>query len=461
MAGSSTSRHERFNFPDRESLIRKIRSLHVDIPLADQVDNLFEPIELAGKSIPNRFAVQPMEGADGDRGGAPGELTLRRYRRFAEGGSGLIWFEATAVRLDARSNPSQLCLTRDNGDTFCRLVEETRAAARKSMGHEIVLLLQLTHPGRYTRFEGAFRPISAQHNPVLDPLQGLQDSHPLIRDEELDSLQEDFIHAAALAAAAGFDGVDVKACHGYLVSELLAARTRDDSRYGGSFENRSRFLLEVIRRIREHVPGLFVTARINAYDGIPYPHGFGANPTGPTGEDLSEPLALVKALEALGVPLLNVTLGIPYYNAHYGRPYDLATTDGTLPAEHPLCGVARLLRITGELQRAFPGLPMVGTGYSWLRQYFPQVGAAIIRASKAAFTGIGRGAFAYPDCVRDLKERGALDPGKVCIGCSRCTQIIWDGGSTGCAVRDRTVYQPIFQAGRRRAKRRPAGRVES
>lgn len=444
------SRHERFDFADSEALLAKSASLGVEIPFSRDLSVLFDRVSVAGRSAPNRFCIHPMEGCDGDASGAPTDLTFRRYERYARGGSGMIWFEATAVTAAGRSSPRQLFLSDDTAGAFGRLVDATRNAARETMGarHEPILIVQLTHPGRFCRPDGTPKPMLVRRNPQLDTIQQLTDDLPLLTDDAIDSLQDDFERAARLAARAGFDGVDIKACHGYLVSDLLASFTRDESRYGGAFENRTRFLLETAGRIRRSEPGLFVTSRINALDGVAHPHGFGAARTGKADEDLSEPTALLKSLHALGAPLANVSIGIPYLNSHLGRPFDLTLKGAPLPEEHPLEGVARLVRITGALQAAIPDLPLVGTGYSWLRQFFPNVGAAAVAARKAVFVGVGRIAFAYPDFVRDLLDRGALDRGKVCVGCSSCSQIMRDGGRAGCVVRDAEIYGPESRKGR-------------
>lgn len=441
-----------FNFPDKESLLNKIRDLGLDIPFSLDLDILLEPIEIAGRKIANRLCVLPMEGCDATPKGAPGELTFRRYKRFAAGGSGIIWFEATTVVREGRSNPRQLYLRHETADGFKRLVDSTRKSAAP---REPLLLLQLTHSGRFSRPEGAPRPVIACHDPLLDARQGLEEDHPLITDEELDGLQEIFIEAAILAKEAGFDGVDVKACHGYLVSELLASFDRENSRYGGPFENRTRFLREVSERIRDEVPGFIVTSRLNAFDARE--RGFATDGENPDSPDLSETKDLIHRLQALGYPMLGLSLGIPYLKPHFGRPYNVPLAGGTLPEEHPLRGVARLIRVIGDLQQAFPGLPMVGAGYSWLRHYFPHVGAGVLEEGKASVIGMGRNAFAYPDSAKDLMEQGALDPRKTCVACSRCTQIMRDGGSTGCAVRDREMYHPIYKEGRRRAESREDG----
>ncbi|HNQ22862.1 MAG TPA: hypothetical protein PKK06_07195 [Phycisphaerae bacterium] len=438
------SRHERFQLGSHADLTCCADRLGVAIPFSEDIQILFSPLDVAGYRLPNRFVVQPMEGCDADPDGAPGQLTFRRYQRFAAGGSGLIWFEATAVIAEGRANPRQLGLTPANVGAFRRLVEETRAAAAEKQ--ELLLVLQLTHSGRYARPEGTPRPVIAQHNPLLDARMGLDPDHPLISDAELDQLQEAFVGAAKLAAGAGFDGVDIKACHGYLVSELLAAFGRTDSRYGGPFENRAGFLLDVVGRIRAEVPGLLVTSRLGVHDGLPYPYGFGADV-----ETLAEPVEVAERLRALGCPVLNVSLGNPYYNPHVGRPYDSPVAGAAAPDEHPLVGVARLLHAAAVIQRAVPDVPVVGSGYSWLRQLFPHVAAGAIAAGDAALVGLGRLALAYPDWVRDLAANGALAPDKVCTTCSGCSQIMRDGGRAGCRVRDSGIYAKEYRQGRAQA----------
>ncbi len=448
------SPHAPFNFADAAALLDEARRLHIEIPFSVDTTVLCTPLDIAGRRLPNRLIVHPLEGCDAGEHGQPGELTFRRYGRFAAGGSGLIWFEATAVVPEGRANPHQLQLTAASLAEFQRLVESTRRAARESLGHNVLCILQLTHAGRYARPDRTPRPITAQHNPVLDARQSLPPDYPLITDTELDRLQDAYVRAAALAAQAGFDGVDIKACHGYLVSELLAAHTRSDSRYGGTFENRARFLLEVIRRVREACPGLMVTSRISAHDGLPYPFGFGADPERPGAEDLAEAVALVRSLEQRGCPLLSVSIGNPYYQPHWGRPFDRPVAGMDMPDEHPLVGIARLLRMTAVLQQAVPRLPIVGTGYSWLRQFFPHVGAAMVQAGKTALIGVGRLALAYPDYAADLLRRGGLDPAKVCDACSGCSQIMRDGGRAGCVRRDSELYAAEYRRGRQRARRK-------
>jgi 2,4-dienoyl-CoA reductase (NADPH2) len=434
--------HAKFRLRTAGELRDEAGRLGLEIPYEESASILLEKASVAERSVPNRLAVLPMEGADAETDGAPSEWTFRRYRRYAAGGSGLIWCEATAVRRDGRSNPGQLMLTEKTLGGFAKLADEVRAAATKEWGpvHRPLFVLQLTHSGRFSKPEGTPSPIIVQHNFHLDPLHGLPPDYPLVSDGELEEVRDDLVAAAELAAAAGFDGVDIKACHGYLVAETLAAFNRTDSRYGGPFENRARLLLETIRLIRQEAPGLLVTCRISASDTVPFPFGFGMDPDAPETISLAETKTLVSLLARAGVGFLAASLGIPYWKPYFGRPFDEPVPGGKLPEEHPLEGVARHLRIASELQRFSPGTAIVGAGYSWLRTFGPGVGAAMVASGRTAIFGLGRGALAYPDFAKDLAARGRLDSRKVCTTCSLCSHLLRQGRRTGCAVRDAGVY---------------------
>lgn len=442
--------HAKFRFRSAEALLAEARRLGLDIPYREDTSVLAEPAVLADRRVPNRLAVLPMEGADADAAGGPSERTRRRYRRYAAGGAGLIWIEATAVRPDGRSNPRQLYLNETTVAAFARLAEETRAAAAEAWGpaHRPLLVLQLTDSGRFSKPEGTPRPRIVQHNPHLDPLHALPPDYPLVPDSELDAVRDDFVEAADLASAAGFDGVDIKACHGYLVSEVLAAHDREDSRYGGPFENRARFLLGTVKRVRDEIPGRLVTCRLSATDLVPFPYGFGMDPDAPEAVDLGEPKALAAELARAGVRLLALSLGIPAWKPHFGRPFDRPVPGGALPEEHPLEGVARHLRIAAEIQLAAPGVAVVGAGYSWLRAFAPGVGAAMVAAGRTAVVGFGRGALAYPDFAADLVRDGRFDPRQVCTTCSLCSHLLRRQESVGCVVRD-PLYKSAAPAARK------------
>ncbi|MGB2819708.1 MAG: NAD(P)-binding protein, partial [Phycisphaerae bacterium] len=442
---------QRFSYRSLEELVEAIRARGLVLPVCEDLSVLREEVHCGRLVVPNRLVVQPMEGCDATANGAPTDLTIRRYRRFGAGGAGLIWWEATAIAPQARANPRQLYLHAGTVDGFAEMVRAARAAARESVGCEPICVLQMTHSGRYSRPGSRPAPIIAHHSPVLDPAGGIAPDHSLISDEELDALQNAYVETARLAVEAGFDAVDVKSCHRYLVSELLASFTREDSRYGGSYANRTRLLRETAAKIRDALgDSIEVTCRLNVYDGIARPYGWGVDARDAGQCDLTEPIRLIGELKAAGLGGINITIGNPYWNPHVNRPADWMIDDWPDPPEGPLAGVARIIHVVRDIQKAYPDLPVVGSGYTWLRQYVPQFAAGAISAGWASLVGLGRGALAYPDFAGDILRRGAMDPHKVCILCSSCTQIMRDRGRSGCVVRDHEVYAPIFREGRRR-----------
>ncbi len=450
-----------FELSSVDDLKKLAGRLGLKVEASEDVSILAEPVELGGIATPNSLAVHPMEGCDGDSQGNPGSLTIRRYERFAAGGAGLIWAEAIAVAPEGRANPRQLWLHEGSAEGFAALVRRARASAAAANGpdHRPFILAQLTHSGRYSKPDGTARPMIPRRDPYRDALipqeppdanakSRIPEDWPLVTDEYLEELQEAYVRAARIAFEVGFDAVDVKSCHGYLINELLAGRNRK-GRYGGSFENRTRFVLEVVDRIGKELGrrGQVVT-RLGIYDAIPYPYGWGVDTDDYTKADLTEPAKLVSLLRDRGVRLINITVANPYYNPHVGRPFNQPIVGGYEEPEHPLVGVARLINLTGEIQRQFGDIAMVGTGYSWLRTLFANVAAAAKAKGLVTLIGAGRMAFAYPDFAKDIITKGRLFPEKVCVACSACTQIMRDGGMTGCVVRDNEVYGPIFEHGR-------------
>ncbi|MDR1478487.1 MAG: hypothetical protein LBJ00_06045 [Planctomycetaceae bacterium] len=392
-------------------------------------------------TLPNRFVVQPMEGFDSGQNGEPTELGFRRYERFASGGAGLIWFEATAVSFDARSNSQQFWLNEKSAEQFAQLEEKTRLTAKKRFGHDIISVIQLTHSGRYCKpVRGVRKPVIAQHSGVLDAAHQIPADYPLITDDELDRLQDAYVNAAKLAAKCGFDGVDVKSCHGYLLDELLGAFTRE-GKYGGSFENRTRFLRETLGRIRDEVTSIFITSRLSVYDAVKYPWGFGVDKEDYKKCDLTESKKLVGMLREIGVPLLDITIGNPYFNPHFNRPYAKPIRGATAYNENPLIGVVRFANIVKEIQQSQQDLPMIGAGTAWLRHLVPKVAAGIVKNGWASLFGQGRNSFAYPNAPNDILSQNEMNPKQVCLACSGCTDLMRAESPTGCVLRDRDYYR--------------------
>jgi 2,4-dienoyl-CoA reductase-like NADH-dependent reductase (Old Yellow Enzyme family) len=433
-----------FNYRTGLELRKATEKLGLDLPWQEDISPLFQSLEIDNKKVPNRLAVHPMEGCDAGPDGSPGKLTFERYARYAAGGSGMIWFEAAAVNEAGRSSPAQLWIHSGNVDTFRSLVEKTREAGREVYGsrHGIFCVLQITHSGRYSRPRGKPLPQGACFNPWLDARH--EDIH-ILSDEELDNILLDFIQAAELAYSAGFDAVDIKSCHGYLINDLLSAYTRPGSRYGGEFKNRSRFLLDAVRKIKRQTPGLLISSRLSGFDGLPFPYGFGFIQEETQSIDLSEVRELIRHLLLMGCQLFNITAGNPHFRPQVSRPFNRPVKGAELPEEHPLTGVVRLIRICGELQQNFPHVPFVGTGYSWLRHFFPYAAAAVTSQNMASLIGLGRSSFAYPEAPHDLMEKERLDPKKVCIACSRCSELLRNQRTTGCAVRGPEIYRNEYR----------------
>lgn len=435
--------HKEFNFEGLDQVAHEAQSLGLHLNFSDNAEVLKKKVEIEGFTVPNSLAIHPMEGCDGETDGRPGALTKRRYERFSKGGAGLLWFEAVAVVPEARANPRQLWITEENYSDFRHLFESMMENVRQEFGKDFtpLCIMQLTHSGRYSKPYGKPVPIIAHHNPYLDKAHNIDPELPVIGDDKLERLEDEYVKAAILAQKAGFHGVDVKACHGYLNSELLSGFTRK-GKYGGTFEGRTRFLLNVVEKIKDRLgKGFIVTTRMNIYDAYAYPYGWGVDKNDPVKYDLAEPIELVKKLYEKGVRMVNLTMGNPYYNPHINRPYDKGAY---VPPEHPLAGVARMIQGIGEVQNAVKDMVIVGTGYSWLRQFSLNLAAGTLENGLATMIGYGREAFAYPDFARDVMEQGSLIKNKCCIACGKCTELMRAGSAAGCVVRDGKVYAPLY-----------------
>jgi NADPH2 dehydrogenase len=432
------------------------------LPVDDEIltapgSPLAQPLEIpwhgARRSIGNRFAVQPMEGWDGESDGQPSELTRRRWLNFARSGAKLVWgCEAVAVLPEARANPNQLLMNEANAPSFGGLREEMGRAHQERFGtsDDFVIGLQLTHSGRFSHphEKTKLEPVIAYHHPILDAKFGAA-SEP-ITDTEVTAIVRAFAAAARLAAEAGFDFVDLKHCHGYLGHEFLSARTRSGA-YGGSFENRTRFLRELVTAVRDAAPQIEIGVRVSAYDSIPfvsdaqtsvgvpvqppalpYLYGFGVNPDHPRQPDLSEAKRLVELLRSLEVRLVNVSAGSPYYSPHLQRPALFPPCDGYLPPEDPLAGAARLIAAARELKAATPDLILVSTGWSYFQDYLPHFAQAAVRQGRIDLVGLGRMMLPYPGFPADVLEKGKLDHKKICRTFSECTNGPRQGMVSGC-----------------------------
>jgi NADPH2 dehydrogenase len=443
-----------------------LQSLGLDMPCDDIVtygshSPLGSRLEFDGMTIGNRFAIQPMEGWDCERDGRPSENTRRRWRRFGSSGAKLLWGgEACAVRPDGRANPKQLVMAEHTQNDITELRRSVIIAHKEATGGEgdgVIIGLQLTHSGRFckpydnTKFES----IIAYRHPLLDQKFGYPEDRPIISDDEIKRLIEDFVVAAKRAQQCGFDFVDIKHCHGYLAHELLTAVERP-GRYGGGLENRTRFLREVVEGIRAEAPGLHLGVRLSAVDSVPYKpdpqrsvpgalgpgvpekysvpyhYAFGANPANPLEPDLTEPKALLEIMRKLGIRLVNITAGSPYYNPHLIRPALYPPSDGYHPPEDPFVGVMRHLSVVRDLKTAFPDFCFMGSGYTYLQEFFPNVAQAVVNRGWVDLVGLGRMVLAYPELPLQILQGKPPQKKRYCRTFSDCTTAPRNGIVSGC-----------------------------
>jgi len=404
----------------------------------------------------NRFAVHPMEGWDGTPQGRPSDWTRRRWRRFGRSGAKLIWGgEAFAVSEDGRANPRQLFL--NDAEHAAADLAELREQVRE--GHaevgedpeELFVGLQLTHSGRWScpTSEGP-SPRIAYHHPVLDARVGVGPDDPVLSDAELCEIWESYVAAARVAAKAGFQFVDIKCCHGYLLHELLGAKARPGE-FGGSFENRTRLFRQIVHGIRAACPDLHIATRVSVCDSVPFhkhaanqvgvpeglehrpwDYGFGIDSQDPRKPDFEDAWQFLTLCRDLGVTLVNVTVGSPYYCPHLQRPAAYPPSDGYLPPEDPMVGVAYHLEAVRRCKALFPELVLVGTGYSYLQEFLPGVAQHEVGAGHVDVVGIGRMVLSYPELPLDVLKGATLQRKRICRTLSECTTSARQGEVSGC-----------------------------
>lgn len=470
-------------FKDATAFKAYLAELGIDIP-CEQVAGQgpgccsAQRLEVDGLNIGNRWAIHPMEGWDGTTAGHPTDATFRRWERFGRSGAKLIWGgEAVAVRPDGRANPNQLMINADTHDDLARLRRALIEAHRRQTGTTdgLVVGLQLTHSGRFCRpnRKDTLEPQILYHHPVLDRKFNLPADHPLLSDDDIKDIIEHYHLAAKRAADIGFDFVDIKHCHGYLGHEFLSAYRRPGP-YGGSFENRTRFVREIVAGIRSVAPRLRIGVRLSAFDmppfkpdpqrtegtrpgpGVPesfpqdgdYP-GFGCDHRNPLNIDLAETLGFLKLLDELGIKLVNLSAGSPYYNPHIQRPALYPPSDGYQPPEDPLIGVARQMQVVRRCKQALPQLCYVGTGYTYLQEFLPHVANAAVREGWTDLVGLGRMVLSYPELPDDVVTGRPVQIKRICRTFSDCTTAPRNGLVSGCYPLD-DYYKKAPQAARLR-----------
>ena len=407
----------------------------------------------SGSSIGNRFCILPMEGWDGTPEGNPTDHVRRRWKNFALSGAKLLWgCEAVAVQHDGRANPHQLFINESNLSEFQSLYDLLIETHKEKFGttEDLLIGLQLTHSGRFSKPNSKTKPEPQilYNHPVLDDKLNLPADYPKITDEEINQLIDDFVQAAVWAQQIGFNFVDIKHCHGYLGHEFLSGYDREGE-FGGDLHHRTQFLRSIVEGINEKAPGLQVGVRLSAFDFMPYKPGddkvgvpalsaekeykyaFGGSSDGMS-MDLQETYELLHIFEEMGIQLVCITAGSPYYNPHIQRPALFPPSDGYLPPEDPLVGVGRQIEATAKIKKEFPNMAIVGSAYSYLQEWLPNVAHEVLDKNMADFVGLGRMVLSYPEMPEDVINGEMLKRNKICRTFSDCTTAPRNGMLSGC-----------------------------
>lgn len=434
--------HERFHYKTLDEVQQKAAELNLHLPFAKDTSVLTTPIQGKGFSFPNRMGIAPMEGADSQPDGSPSDYTTRRYVKEAVGGSAVIWFEAISIVEEGRSSKTQLLLTKDTLDSYKAFTAEIKEAGLKANGFAPYLIMQANHSGRYSNPDNKPAPMIAYRHPELEQYRAADDSC-IVTDDYLKSLEEKFGEAAKLAKEAGFDAIDIKSCHGYLLAELSSAYTRPGL-YGGSYENRTRLLKNGISAAKAYEDDTFmVTSRLGIYDGYAYPYGFGVSEGSGLTPDLTEPIRLVRELhDVYGLSLIDLTMGNPYATTHVTRPFDAGKY---LPDEHPFVGLDRMINGIGAVKKAVPEMVIFASAPTYLRQYADLFTAGAVEEGLCDGMLFGRMAFADPDFANEIIKNGRIDPKRVCMTCGKCGDLIRAHKPTGCVVRDPQTFLPFYK----------------
>ncbi|MBQ2677312.1 MAG: NADH:flavin oxidoreductase [Firmicutes bacterium] len=433
---------DHFDIDTPEEFRKRTEQAGICVPVSDDLSALGRTHSVGGKLIFNSMAIQPLEGLDAEENGAPGSLTFARYEKLAAQGAGMLWIEATAFSEDGRDSIRQLWINEETLPEFRHLAQRIDRAAHAAGHRPPYKILQLTHSGRCSRDRnGRPAPLAAFENPYLDRLMG---PAKIVTDDYLDAMMYQLTDAAVLAYEAGFEAIDLKLCHQYLMKELLCAYKRE-GKYGGSQENRFRFAVETVGHIQARLgSSLGIAVRLNAYDGIPWPYGWGMKQQeGVFETDLTEVKELMRQLHRKGVQIFNISTTSPRFspcgNGYLDNFVDDAQTD-------PFRGVADLLHATKELRQSLPrDICFVGTGLSWFGPFSANIGAGCIEHGWFDAAGFGRSVMTDNDFIPSVLEGKQPDRKKACRGCDSCFRLFYADLPTGCPVYHK-AWEELYRA---------------
>jgi 2,4-dienoyl-CoA reductase-like NADH-dependent reductase (Old Yellow Enzyme family) len=356
------------------------------------MEHIFKPYLMNGVSVQNRLVAQAMEiNSAGDCGSVTDRI-VDRYIKLARGKWGIVFVEAISVNPASLARRNGLVMSQENLSGFKRLVHEFKRYDEKA-----IIMFQLTHAGRVA---GDFSRKASIYNDSNSYI-------PQLTSGELDRIKDDFIKACELSHDAGADGIDIKACHGYLLGEMLRpANTRCDG-YGGNAENRARLINDIIKEVKQKYPGLVIGSRISFYEGIR--GGCGTSSANEVIEDLSDILETAACIVKAGADYINVSAGIPSM-----------TPKLTRPGEDGVFNMYSHFRYAKTLKEHFPDTTVIGSAYSTGLSASTGFADENIGKCYVDLAGFGRQNLADPLFPLKLgKDPDSIIWCKLCGGCSK------------------------------------------
>ncbi len=368
------------------------------------MEHIFEPYPMKGVSVRNRLVAQAMEINSAGAGGSVSEKIVDRYKKLALGKWGIVFVEAVSVTPVSLARKNGLVMSEKNLSGFKRLVHEFKRYDEKAL-----IMFQLTHAGRVACDYSRKACIYSEGNQDIVQLTSA----------ELDRIREDFVGACKLAHDAGADGVDIKACHGYLLGEMLRpANTRCDV-YGGNAENRARLICDIIKDVKRSYPGLIIGSRISFYEGIR--GGCGTASANEVVEDPADILGTTGRIVRAGADYINVSAGIPS-----------VTPKLTRPGEDGIFNMYSHFRYAREIKDHIPGTTVIGSAYSAGLKASAGFADENIGKCYVDLAGFGRQNLADPLFPLKLEE----DPGSIrwCRLCGGCSKLLKAMKNVACTL---------------------------
>ncbi|MDR1755026.1 MAG: 2,4-dienoyl-CoA reductase [Eubacterium sp.] len=398
-------------------------------------DTLLSPLKIGKHTCINRFFAQPMECVDSDEEGNPTDLTYQRYEKLYKGEFGFVDLEAITVTNECRARKTQLEIMPRNEKALSVFIKRL-----KEVNPNVLIVFQLTHSGEISEPDFSRRV-------TVKPLYGLEGE--LLTEEEVDNIINQFVLASKICESVGADGIDLKFCHGYLGSQILRPYNDRDWKYGGSWQNRSRFAYDLIERIKREVSKDFIIgSKLSVWEG--FPGGCGsAGPDSPL-MDLTESIDLVKGLEERGATYFVESLG----NVHSSMNFMEAVQD------EPYLSYLHFYFANIIKRNVKPETVVIGSSFSPFRgaknkllSIEPEkssmfaMGARCIEDGMMDMIGLGRQSFADPLTPFKLRE-GRENEIKYCTQCMNCEELMIRQQSVGCVAFNK-AYAEVFQKTRK------------